>query len=203
VIAHGFVFLIARFGGPHGDQLGLASFGGTIRLLASAAGDYGGAHRHTGTVHPQVHGGSHCAHRLHATAFVVGDFGAQRFGGSFHLLDTDFDSRQLVEQRAAFRKAHQRRRAAGHPQNSWREGKQFQAQSTIARAESALAWGTVIVGSLQMQRPQYAFKCFLVAAMILGRFSARAGQLRARMIAGIGIQPLFQGARGCLQRFEI
>jgi hypothetical protein len=39
--------------------------------------------------------------------------------------------------------------------------------------------------------------------MILGRFSARAGQLRARMIAGIGIQPLFQGARGCLQRFEI
>ncbi len=33
------------------------------------------------------------------------------------------DSRQLVRlQRAAFRKAHQGRRAAGHPQNSWREG---------------------------------------------------------------------------------
>ncbi len=48
-----------------------------------------------------------------------------------------------------------------------------------------------------MQRPQYAFKCFLVAAMILGRLSARAGQFRTHMIAGIGIQPLFQeSARG-------
>lgn len=76
-----------------------------MRLLASVAGDFRGAHGHTGTVHPQVHGGSHCAHPLHTTAFVGGDCGAQGFGGSFHLLDTDFHSRQFVRQGAAFRKA--------------------------------------------------------------------------------------------------
>jgi len=32
--------------------------------------------------------------------------------------------------------------------------------------------------------------------MILGRFSAGAGQFRSRMIAGVGIQPLFQCSRG-------
>jgi hypothetical protein len=48
--------------------------------------------------------------------------------------------------------------------------------------------------------------------MILGRLPAGAGQFRTCMIAGVGIQPLFQGsrgqpqslpARGCFQRFEI
>src|ERR1035437_8645760 len=61
----------------------------------------------------------------------------------------------------------------------------------IARAESALAFCTVIVGSLQMQRTQYALKRLLVAALILGRASAGAGQFCACMIAGVGIQPLF------------
>ena len=57
-VPHGLVLLIPRFRGPHGDHLGLTSFGGTIRLLARTACDFGGSHRHTGTVHPQVHGGS-------------------------------------------------------------------------------------------------------------------------------------------------
>ena len=48
-----------------------------------------------------------------------------------------------------------------------------------------------------MQRTQYALKRLLVAAMILGRASAGTGQFRARMIAGVGIQPLFQ--RPCCQ----
>jgi len=48
--------------------------------------------------------------------------------------------------------------------------------------------------------------------MVLGRPSAGAGQLRARMIAGVGVQPLFQSSRGQpqslpprrrLQRFKI
>ena len=63
-----------------------------------------------------------------------------------------------------------------------------------------------------MQRSQNTFKRLLVAAMILGQLSAGAGQLRPRMIADVGVQPLFQRARGqsqCLppgchlQRFEI
>jgi hypothetical protein len=58
-----------------------------------------------------------------------------------------------------------------------------------------LALGNVIVGPLQMQGAQHAFERLLVTAMILGRASAGAGQFRARMIAGIGVQPLFQRAR--------
>jgi hypothetical protein len=42
-----------------------------------------------------------------------------------------------------------------------------------------------------MQGTQDAFKGLLVAAMILGRLAARAGQFRTRMIGGVGIQPLF------------
>jgi len=66
----------------------------------------------------------------------------------------------------------------------------------IARAESALALGTVIIGPLQMQRAQYAFKRLLVAAVILSRSAAGAWYLWPRMIGGIGVQPLFQRS-GC------
>jgi hypothetical protein len=121
-------------------------------LLARATGDFRRTHRHTSTIHSQIHGRSYFAHSFLATAFVIGDLSAQRFGGAFHLFGTDFDPRQLVQQRAALLKAHQRRRAARHPQNSRCERKRFQPQSTIPRAESALASGTVIIGPLQMQR---------------------------------------------------
>lgn len=47
-----------------------------------------------------------------------------------------------------------------------------------------------------MQRPQHAFEGLLVTAMILGRCSAGARQFRAGIIASVGIQPLFQCARG-------
>jgi hypothetical protein len=57
----------------------------------------------------------------------------------------------------------------------------------------------MIVGSFQMQRTQYALKRLPVAAMILGLFSAGATEFRARMIAGVGIQPLFQCSCGQLQ----
>jgi len=50
-----------------------------------------------------------------------------------------------------------------------------------------------------MQRAQHAFEGLLVTAMILGRCSTGAGQFRTRMIAGIGIQPLFQCSRGQAQ----
>jgi hypothetical protein len=45
--------------------------------------------------------------------------------------------------------------AAGHPHDAWGERKQFPVQNTIARKESALALGAVIVGLLQMQRTQH------------------------------------------------
>ena len=47
-----------------------------------------------------------------------------------------------------------------------------------------------------MQRTPYALKRLLVAAMIRGRTSAGAGQFCACMIAGVGIQPLFQCSCG-------
>ena len=63
---------------------------------------------------------------------------------------------------------------------------------TVARAEPALALGAVIIGPLQEQRSQHALKRLPVAAMILGWFSTGASQFWAGVIAGIGIQPLFQ-----------
>jgi hypothetical protein len=47
-----------------------------------------------------------------------------------------------------------------------------------------------------MQRPQHAFKGFAVAAMIVSQATAGAGQLRPGMIAGVGVQSLFQSLRG-------
>jgi hypothetical protein len=48
----------------------------------------------------------------------------------------------------------------------------------------------MIVSALQVQRPQYAFKGLVVAAMISGRASAGAAQFRPHVIAVIGVKPL-------------
>ena len=66
----------------------------------------------------------------------------------------------------------------------------------VTWAESTLAPVTVIVGSLQTQRPQHTFKGLLVTPPILSRFSARARQFRPGMIGRVSVQPLFQGSRG-------
>ena len=167
-----------------------------VRLLAGAALHFRRAHRHAGAIHSQVHGGNDYAHSFHAAAFVVGDFGAQRFGGPLHLADADLHSRQLVQQRTTLLEAPQYRRAACHAQNSRCERKQLQPQSAVARAESTLAPGAVIVGPLQTQRPQHAFKRLLVTAPIPGRFSAGARQFRTGMIGSVGVQTLFQCSCG-------
>ena len=65
-------------------------------------------------------------------------------------------------------------------------------QVTVARTKPALALGAVIIGPLQLQRPQYALKRLPVAAMILGKCSASARQFRTRMIGGVGVETLFQ-----------
>ena len=75
-----------------------------------------------------------------------------------------------------------------------------------------MALVAVVVGPLQMQRSQYAFKRLVMPTMILGHTSAAARQSRTCVIGGIGVQPLFQGSRsqpqslpsrGDFQGFEI
>src|ERR1700730_15754084 len=51
---------------------------------------------------------------LHASAFVSGDLGTQRFGGPFYLTGAYLYPCQFAQQTAALDKAHQRCRAAGH-----------------------------------------------------------------------------------------
>ena len=113
-VPRGLTLCIPRFRGPHGNHLGLAGFGGTVRLFASAARYFSLAHWHTGTIHPEIHGGSHFADSFHATAFVNGNLGAECLGGPLDLTGTHFYSRQFVQQGAALFKAHQGRRTAGH-----------------------------------------------------------------------------------------
>jgi hypothetical protein len=66
-------------------------------LLARAIRDFLAAHRHPGSIHSQVHGGSHFSALFHWLVFIDGDLGPQRFGCSFHRLGTDFHSRQFVQ----------------------------------------------------------------------------------------------------------
>jgi hypothetical protein len=90
-------FRIARFRRPDGDELGFAGFGRAVGLLARAISDFLGAHWHPGTIHSQVHGGSHFAHHFYLRVFIAGDLSPQRCCGSFHLLGTDFRPRQFVQ----------------------------------------------------------------------------------------------------------
>jgi hypothetical protein len=69
----------------------------------------------------------------------------------------------------------------------------------VARAESTLAVGTVIIGPLQLQRAQYAFECLAVTAMIPGKLSAGAEQLRPHVVGGVSIEPLCQRSGGQTQ----
>jgi hypothetical protein len=57
----------------------------------------------------------------------------------------------------------------------------------------------VIVSPLQVQGPKYTFESFLVTAMILGGAAAGAGQFRSHMIAGVGVESLFQSTRSQAQ----
>lgn len=65
----------------------------------------------------------------------------------------------------------------------------------IARTESTLAFSTVVVGSLQTQRPQHTFEGLLVAAMILRHRPTGTGQFRPGVIGSVRVQSLFQCSR--------
>src|SRR5215469_7142503 len=96
-ISHRLALLIARFRGPYGDEFGLASFGGAIGLLAGTTRYLGLAHRHSGTVQPEIDGRSDGAYPPDAIAFIGGDLGTERLRGSFHLTDADFYPSQFVK----------------------------------------------------------------------------------------------------------
>jgi len=189
-IAYRFAFPIPRFRRPDGDQLGFAGFGRSVRLLARAILDFLGAHRHPRAIHAQVHSGSgrsYFPRFFDLLLFIDGDLGSQGLGRSFHLLRTDFHSRQLVQQPTALFETHQCGCARRHAQNAGRQRKRFQPQCPVRRAEPALALLTVIVGPLKVQGSEYAFEGLLMTAMVLCPSSTGAGQFRSDMIAGVGV----------------
>src|SRR5260221_6527599 len=89
-VAHGLAFLIARFRRPDGDQLGFAGFGRAVGLLARTISNFLSAHRHPGTIHSQVHGGSHFAHLFYLLVFIDVDLGPHGFCASLYLIGSDF-----------------------------------------------------------------------------------------------------------------
>ena len=104
--------------------------------------------------------------------FIEGDFGFQRLSRSFHLLGTDFHSRQLL----ALVEAHQRGRARRQAQKRPALAKTIPTpEPGRARPESALALPTVPVGALQVHGPQDSFEGLLVTAMIRGGAAAGPG----------------------------
>jgi hypothetical protein len=137
----------------------------------------------------------------------------QRFGGTLDLFDTHLHRRQFAQQCAAFGKAHQSRRAAGHSQYSGGERELVQVQTTITWTEPTLACGAMVVGALQLQGAENAFKRLGMPPTILSRVSTtNAGQYWPGMIGCICVHSLFQRSRGqpqCLtpqgrlQRLEV
>ena len=57
----------------------------------------------------------------------------------------------------------------------------------------------MIVGPLQLKFPYNALKGLYAAADIARRFAATAGQMRARIVSGVGVYPLFNCAGGQTQ----
>ena len=60
--------------------------------------------------------------------------------------------------------------------------------------------GTVIVGTLQAQRPEHTVELFASASGKLRFPATPARHTRTHLIRGVGIEPLFQGARRKPQR---
>ena len=94
----------------------------------------------------------------------------------------------------AFLKADHGAHEPGHAQHAWRERVPLQAQRPVARTKTCFAQLAVIVGALQPQRPQYALEVLAMPAGVARRLPARAGQHRARMVRGIGVQSLLYGS---------
>ena len=80
--------------------------------------------------------------------FVFGDFFAQGFCGSFHLLGIHGHAGQFRQQLAAFLEANHGTHGAHHARAGWRKRGIFYAQMPIARAEAVSAGRAV--GSLQL-----------------------------------------------------
>ena len=83
---------------------------------------------------------------------------------------------------------------SGHAQHARRERTTLQSQRPVTRTETCFAQLAVVVGALQPQRPQHALEVLAMPAGVARRLPARAGQHRAGMVRGIGVQSLFHDA---------
>ena len=187
-VAHGPARLVAPFGRPQGGQLDLAGLGRTVRLLAAAAFDLGGAHRHTGAVQPQVHGRRGAGDGFGHIAFVGGDLTSQGFGGALDLLGLDAHRGQFPQQVAGRGEAEVGRRQPHHPQHAGRQRRGVQAQRPVARTNARATGVAVVVGAFQCQRPQHRGERLGAPSGVARRLSAGARCRRTRMVGMVLVQ---------------
>ena len=93
--------------------------GRTVGLFAATPFDFGGSHRHAGTVHPKVHRGRRRRCGLAAGALVGGDLAAEHLGTAFDLPGLDSYPGQDRQQLARLGEADLGRRQSHHPRGGW------------------------------------------------------------------------------------
>ena len=69
----------------------------------------------------------------------------------------------------------------------------------MARTKAFLAGGTVVVGALQSQIPEYAGKGLVASIDVVCGLPARAGLFRTGVVGGVRIEALLEGPCGDLE----
>ena len=77
---------------------------------------------------------------------------------------------------------------AGHAQDRWRQGRSYQAERPLARAEARVAVLAVIPGALQFDLAQRRREGLAPATGVSGLRAARAGLSRTLLLGAVGVQ---------------
>ncbi len=91
---------------------------------------------------------------------------------------------------------HIRGRTARHAQHRREQGKLFQSQSLSRGQNPPSRRSQWQQAHSSRKEPQRAGEGLFVLAAVLSLSATGAGQFRSRMIAGVGVEPLFQGVSG-------
>ena len=200
-VADGAALGVGGLGAPDHDELGFARLGGPVRLLAGASGRLALAHRHAGAVHAEVHGRGGGRSRLGRPLLLArGDLAAQGLGGALDVLGAHAHSGQVVQQSAGLRETDQGGGRAAHAGHARGQVGARHAQRAVAREEALPAGGAVVVGALQGQAAQDRLEGLGAAPGVARRLPARARPGRAGVIAAVGVEAEFDGARRQFQR---
>jgi len=153
-----------------------------------------------------------CLQGRHIPRLIFANLHPQRFGATFHLLGVDRYARQLLQQLRAFFKADHRADGGNHARDRRGQGGIGEAQVLVAGAKTLTAAGAVIIGALQLQRPEGALEALPAPPGIAGQLPAGAATMGGLPVGMVGVEALLHSpccqaqslpSHGRLQRLQI